>query len=388
MNLPIYLDHNATTPCADEVLEAMLPYFTSHFGNASSSHHPYGWLAAEAVDEARERVADLLSCSPKEILFTSGATEAINLAIRGTLFSPSNQKGRHIIALSTEHSAVLDTCKHLENQGVETTYLPVSSDGLIIMDELKEAIRSDTVLICVMVANNETGVLQPISEIGQLADEHNIVFLADGVQAAGKIPVNVQELRVDFLPLSAHKMYGPKGSGALFVRKKNQKIALQPQVTGGGHEWGKRSGTLNIPGIVGLGKAAQVQQHLLGFESQRLKALRDKLETAILTLPGTQRNGAKDQRLPHVSNISFDGVNPKDLLIAVNKAVAVSSGSACSSVTERPSHVLKAMGLTDALAKSSLRFSLGKATTEKEILFAIAHINETLTALRKATTST
>lgn len=384
MKLPLYLDHNATTPCADEVLEAMLPYFKEHFGNTSSTHHPYGWIAAEAVEGARESVAELIGCSPKEIVFTSGATEAINLAIRGILFSPENKKGNHIITASTEHSAVLDTCKSLEKKGIEVTFLPVQSNGIINLVDLKRAIRNDTVLICVMVANNETGVLQPIQEIGEIAKENGLIFMADGVQAVGKIPVNVQELQVDFLPLSAHKMYGPKGVGALYVRKSNQKIKLEAEITGGGHERGMRSGTLNVPGIVGLGKTAQIQQHSLSEEYPQMRVLRDMLETEILRLPGTHRNGDPAKRLPHVSNISFDGVESKDLLIAINKAIAVSSGSACSSVTERPSHVLQAMGLPEKLAKATLRFSLGKSTTEEAIQFTIAHVTKTLTALRKS----
>lgn len=384
MKLPLYLDHNATTPCSAEVLEAMLPYFTEHYGNASSTHHPYGWLAAEAVEESRERIAELIGCTPKEIVFTSGATEAINLAIRGTVFSSQNKKGKHIITVSTEHAAVLDTCKALDLQGIEVTYLPVGSNGILDLKELKNAIRKDTVMVCVMFANNETGVIQPIKEIGEIASKNGVVFMADGVQAVGKIPLDLKELQVDLLPLSAHKMYGPKGIGALYVRK-NPKIELQAEITGGGHERGRRSGTLNVPGIVGLGKTAQIQHNNLSIEYQRLKNLRDILEAAILRLPGTKLNGDAEQRLPHVSNISFDGVDSKDLLIAVNKAVAVSSGSACSSVTERPSHVLHAMGIPDNLAKATLRFSLGKSTTEADIEFTIKHVTETLSTLRKST---
>jgi len=385
VKLPLYLDHNATTPCTDDVLEAMLPYFSQHYGNASSTHHPYGWIADEAVEAARENVADLIGCSPKEIVFTSGATEAINLAIRGTLFSTQNQKGNHVITVSTEHAAVLDTCKVMESLGIEVTYLPVVPNGILNLDELTTAIRKDTALICVMVANNETGVIQPIQEIGEIAHRHGIVFMADGVQAVGKIPVDVQVLGVDLLPLSAHKMYGPKGVGALYVRKSNPKIELQSTITGGGHERGRRSGTLNVPGIVGLGKTAQLQQRHLHSEYTRLKALRDMLEAAILQLPGTQRNGDAERRLPHVTNISFEGVESKDLLIAINKAVAVSSGSACSSVTERPSHVLQAMGVPEKLAKATLRFSLGKSTTQEDIHFTIDHVSKTLASLRKST---
>ncbi|WP_158856422.1 cysteine desulfurase family protein [Lunatibacter salilacus] len=382
MKFPLYLDHNATTPCSTEVLEAMLPFFTEQYGNASSTHHPYGWISAEAVEEARERVAELIGSSPKEIVFTSGATEAINLAIRGTLFSTHNKKGKHVVTVSTEHAAVLDTCNALESLGIEVDYLSVGPNGILDLEELKKAIRKDTVLISVMVANNETGVIQPIQEIGEIARQNGIVFMADGVQAVGKIPVDVQKLQIDLLPLSAHKMYGPKGIGALYVRK-NPKIELQSEITGGGHERGRRSGTLNVPGIVGLGKTAQIQQNNLYTEYQRLKVLRDRLESDILRLPGTTLNGDAEQRLPHVSNISFEGVESKALLTAINKAVAVSSGSACSSVTDKASHVLQAMGIPNDLAKATLRFSLGKFTTEDDIRFTIAHVSETLATLRK-----
>lgn len=365
----------------------MLPYFTEHYGNASSTHHPYGWLADEVVEESRESIAELIGCTPKEIVFTSGATEAINLAIRGTVFSSQNKKGKHIITVSTEHAAVLDTCKALDLQGIEVTYLPVGPNGILDLKELKNAIRKDTVMVCVMFANNETGVIQPVKEIGEIASKNGVVFMADGVQAVGKIPLDLKELQVDLLPLSAHKMYGPKGVGALYVRK-NPKIELQAEITGGGHERGRRSGTLNVPGIVGLGKTAQIQHNNLSTEYQRLKNLRDILESAILRLPGTKLNGDAEQRLPHVSNISFDGVDSKDLLIAVNKAVAVSSGSACSSVTERPSHVLRAMGIPDKLAKATLRFSLGKSTSEDDIQFTITHVSETLATLRKSSIQT
>ena len=383
MNLPLYLDHNATTPCSTEVIEAMLPFFTELYGNASSSHHPYGWIAAEAVEAARESVAELIGCSPKEIVYTSGATEAINLAIRGTIFSSNNKKGKHVVTVSTEHAAVLDTCTALASLGIEVDYLSVGPNGILDLEVLKKAIRKDTALISVMVANNETGVIQPIKEIGEIASEYGVVFMADGVQAVGKVPVNVKELQVDLLPLSAHKMYGPKGIGALYVRK-NPKIELQAEITGGGHERGRRSGTLNVPGIVGLGKTAQIQRDNLSSENQRLRALRNMLETALLDLPGTQLNGDADSRLPHVSNISVEGVESKALLIAINKAVAVSSGSACSSVTENPSHVLRAMGIPDDLAKATLRFSLGKSTTEDDIRFTIAHVSATLATLRKS----
>lgn len=377
MKLPIYLDHNATTPCDQKVLEAMLPYFTACYGNAASKHHPYGWLAEEAVDASREDLASLIGASPKEIVFTSGATEAINLAIRGVLLSRENQR-KHLVTVATEHAAVLDTCKDMERLGFTTTYLPVQSNGLIDLKDLELALCHDTALVSVMVANNETGVIQPIRQIAEITHGHGALLMADAVQAAGKIPLDIGDLGVDLMPLSAHKMYGPKGVGALFVRKVN----LQAEITGGGHERGRRSGTLNVSGIVGFGKATQLALLQREEDYRQLKALRDKLEKEVLELPGTYLNGGTAPRLPHVSNISFEGVDSKEWLIAVNKAIAVSSGSACSSVTERASHVLRAMGVSEELGKASIRFSLGRSTTEDDIDFAIHHISLTLQTLR------
>jgi len=380
MKLPIYLDHNATTPCDFKVLEAMLPWFTETFGNASSIHYPLGWLSENAVETAREQVADLIGASPKEVLFTSGATEAINLAIRG-LMDSCNYKG-HIITVVTEHRAVLDTCKSMEQKGAEVTYLPVNAHGTLDLESLSEAVQKNTVAIVVMMANNETGVIQPVSEIGELAHKHGLFFLTDGVQAVGKMAVDVNELSIDLMPISAHKMYGPKGVGALYVRSKKRKVDLVSQITGGGHERGLRSGTLNVPGIVGLGMAAAIAKDVMEQEYQRLLELRNALENGILSLEGSQVNGHRTHRLPHVSNISFEGVEGKELLMAINKELAVSSGSACSSITTRPSHVLSAMGLRDSLARSSIRFALGRSTSQKQVEFAIDFVKETVRGLR------
>lgn len=381
MKFPLYFDHNATTPCDPQVVEAMLPWFIEKFGNASSIHYPLGWLAEEAVEVAREQVAALIGASPKEILFTSGATESINLAFRGLMEAQSG-RGNHIITVATEHRAVLDTCKALEAKGIATSYLPVDKKGLIDLDLLEKSITKQTLLIAVMMANNETGVVQPVADIGRIARKHGVFFLSDGVQAVGKIKVNVRELGVDLMPLSAHKMYGPKGVGALYISRQFSKANLLSQITGGGHEMGLRSGTLNVPGIIGFGKAAEIAGREMGNEAVRMAELRDRLEAGILSLAGTSLNGDKDRRLPHVSNISFEGVEGKALLIAVNKELAVSSGSACSSITTRPSHVLKGMGLTDELARSTIRFGLGRATMREHVDFAISYVKQTVERLR------
>jgi len=381
MKFPLYFDHNATTPCDPQVVEAMLPWFIEKFGNASSIHYPLGWLAEEAVEVAREQVAALIGASPKEILFTSGATESINLALRGLMEAQSG-RGNHIITVATEHRAVLDTCKALEAKGIATSYLPVDKKGLIDLDLLEKSITKQTLLIAVMMANNETGVVQPVADIGRIARKHGVFFLSDGVQAVGKIKVNVRELGVDLMPLSAHKMYGPKGVGALYISRQFSKANLLSQITGGGHEMGLRSGTLNVPGIIGFGKAAEIAGREMGNEAVRMAELRDRLEAGILSLAGTSLNGDKDRRLPHVSNISFEGVEGKALLIAVNKELAVSSGSACSSITTRPSHVLKGMGLTDELARSTIRFGLGRATMREHVDFAISYVKQTVERLR------
>ena len=381
MKFPIYFDHNATTPCEPQVVEAMLPWFTERFGNASSAHHPFGWIAEEAVEMAREQVAELIGATPEEVIFTSGATESVNLGIRAVMESDL-RKGDHLITVATEHKAVLDTCEAVKRKGVLVSYLKVGKDGVIDLGELELAITPETAMIIVMVANNETGVIQPISEIGVLARRDGIVFLSDAAQATGKIPLDVKTLNVDLMPLSAHKMYGPKGVGALYINKSNSNMKLVPQISGGGQEMGFRSGTLNVPGIVGFGKAAEMATVKLGADQKRLMYLRDKLETGISGIAGVIRNGHSTLRLPHVSHVSFEGVNGKELLIAVNKELAVSSGSACSSITTTSSHVLAAMGITGDLARSSLRFGLGRSTTEEEVEFAVGFVNEVINTLR------
>jgi len=381
MNLPVYLDNNATTPCDPRVTEEMLPFFSETFGNAASHHHPYGWLAEEAVDHAREQIAGLIGASPQEIIFTSGATEADNLAIKG-VFESYADKGNHIITVHTEHRAVLDTCKAVEKRGAEVTYLTVDKDGLINLNELEKSLRSDTILIAVMYANNETGVIQPIKEIGDIAARHGVLFFTDGVQAAGKIPVDVKKDGIHLMSLSAHKMYGPKGIGALYVSYKNPGVSLARQIEGGGHEHGMRSGTLNVPGIVGFGKAAALSGSEIEEFGKKVQPLRNRLERDLLKLDDASLNGSAENRLPHVSNISFGDVDGTDLLRRVNKKVAVSSGSACSSASLDASHVLKAMGLPDDLGRSSIRFSLGRFTTEEQIDQAIDHVREVVHYLR------
>lgn len=382
LNLPIYLDYNATTPCDPRVVEAMIPYFTTHFGNAASRSHSYGWQAEEAVDIAREQVASLIGAEPKEIVFTSGATEADNLAIKG-VFELYASKGNHIITTNIEHKAVLDTCKHLEKLGAEITYLKVNPDGLIDLNELQAAIRPETILISIMYANNETGVIQPVAEISRIARKHGVLFFTDATQAVGKIPVDVNTDGIDILALSAHKLYGPKGVGALYVRRKNPRVKLAAQIDGGGHEKGMRSGTLNVPGIVGLGKACELCKQEMLQEAEHLRRLRDKLETALLSLEETQVNGSREHRLPHVTNISFRFAESEGLMMGMNKEIAVSSGSACTSASIEPSYVLKAMGLNDDLAHSSLRFGLGRFTTEEEIDYAIGKITRTVSSMRE-----
>jgi len=382
LKLPVYLDNNATTPVDPKVLEAMLPYFTQHFGNAASRSHAYGWEAEEAVDYARGQVAKLINSEPKEIIFTSGATESDNLAIKG-VFESYASKGNHIITCVTEHKAVLDTCKHVEKLGAEVTYLPVQSDGLIDLKELETAIKPTTVLIAIMYANNETGVIQPVKEISAIAKRKGVLFFSDATQAVGKIPVNVIEDGIDLMAFSAHKIYGPKGVGALYVRRKNPRVRIIAQMDGGGHEKGMRSGTLNVPGIVGLGQACEICRLNMNEDAKRIKILRDKLENDLLQLEETQLNGNKENRLPHVLNISFKYVESEGLMLACNKNIAVSSGSACTSASIEPSHVLKGMGLDNDLAHSTLRFSLGRFTTEEEIDYAIEQVKNTVTQLRE-----
>ncbi|MFN4007998.1 MAG: IscS subfamily cysteine desulfurase [Chitinophagaceae bacterium] len=382
LSLPIYLDNNATTPMDPRVLEAMIPYFTKQFGNAASRNHPFGWQAEEAVDYAREQVAKLIGADAKEIIFTSGATEGDNLGIKG-VFEMYASKGNHIITCTTEHKAVLDTCKHLEKLGAEITYLPVKADGLIDLAELEAAIKPTTILVAIMYANNEIGVIQPIREISAIAKKHGALFFTDGTQAVGKIPVDVQKDGIDIMAFTAHKMYGPKGVGALYVRRKNPRVKVTAQMDGGGHERGMRSGTLNVPGIVGFGKACELCRTEMEADTARIVKLRDKLENALLQIEESYLNGHKDYRLPHVTNISFKYVEGEGLLMGFNKNIALSSGSACTSASLEPSYVLKALGLGDDLAHSSLRFGLSRFTTEEEIDYTIEQITNTVLKLRE-----
>lgn len=382
LKLPIYLDNNATTPMDPRVLEAMLPYFTDKFGNAASRNHPFGWVAEEAVDYAREQVAKLINADPKEIIFTSGATEADNLALKG-VFEMYASKGNHIITCVTEHKAVLDTCKHIEKLGGQVTYLPVQEDGLIDLNELEKAITDKTILIAIMYGNNEIGVVQPIREISAIAKKHNILFFTDATQAVGKIPVDVLADGIDMMAFSGHKMYGPKGVGVLYVRRKNPRVKVTAQMDGGGHERGMRSGTLNVPGIVGLGKACEICRLEMADEAARLSQLRDYLETSLKELEESYVNGNINSRLPHVSNISFKYVEGEGLMMGFNKDIALSSGSACTSASLEPSYVLKALGLGDDLAHSSLRFGLGRFTTKDQIDYTINAIKNTVTKLRE-----
>ncbi len=382
IKLPIYMDYHATTPVDARVVEAMLPYFTGKFGNAASRNHPFGWEAEEAVDAARKQVADLIGANAKEVVFTSGATESNNLAIKGVA-EMYREKGNHIITCVTEHKAVIDTCKHLEKDGYRVTYLPVQTNGLISIDELKNAITDKTILISIMTANNEIGVVQPIAEIGAIAKEKGILFHTDAVQAAGKIPFNVNDLKVDLASITAHKMYGPKGVGALFVRRRNPRVLLAPQIDGGGHERGMRSGTLNVPGIVGFGKAAEICRLDMAADTARLQALRDRLNDRLHKgLDEIYVNGSVEHRLPHSLNVSFAYVEGESLLMGIND-VAVSSGSACTSASLEPSYVLKALGAGDDLAHSSIRFGLGRWTTQEEVDYVADKLISVVTRLRE-----
>lgn len=382
LKLPIYLDHNATTPCDPRVVEAMVPYFTEFFGNSASRSHPFGWHAEEAVDYAREQIARLIGADPKEIIFTSGATEGDNLAIKG-VFDMYASKGNHIITATTEHKAVLDTCKHIEKSGGEVTYLAVNGEGLIDLTELEAAIRPTTILISIMYANNETGTVQLVKEISKIARKHGVLFFTDGTQAVSKIPVDVNKDGIDLMAFSAHKMYGPKGVGALYVRRKNPRVKVTAQMDGGGHERGMRSGTLNVAGIVGFGKACEIAMQEMESETARVSKLRDKLEQALLNLEEAYVNGSREHRLPHVTNISFKYVEGEGLMMGFNKDIAVSSGSACTSASLEPSYVLKALGLGDDLAHSSLRFGLGRYTTEEQIDYTIEQVSKTVIKLRE-----
>ena len=367
----IYLDNNSTTPTDPRVVEAMLPYFYEIPGNAASRNHPFGWKAEEAVDYAREQIASLIGVDEKEIIFTSGATESDNLALKG-VFEMYSRKGNHIITTKTEHKAVLDACKKIEKMGGEVTYLDVQRDGLVDLKELEAAIKDNTILVSIMWANNETGVIQPMKEIGAICEKHGVLLMSDATQAVGKIPVKPKEVGVHLMAFTGHKMYGPKGVGALFVNRKNPRVKVTAQIDGGGHERGMRSGTLNVPGIVGLGKAAEIANKEMAQEAERLSKLRDRLEAALLDkLEESYINGNTDHRMPHVTNISFKHVEGEGLMMTFNQNIAVSSGSACTSASLEPSYVLIALGLGDDLAHSSIRFSLGRFNTDEEIDYTI-----------------
>jgi cysteine desulfurase len=382
MKLPIYLDNHATTPVDPRVLDAMLPYFKNLFGNAASRNHSFGWEAEEAVEKARKQVASLIGATAKEIVFTSGATESNNLAIKGVAQMYA-EKGNHIITAASEHKAVLDTCKHLEKEGCRVTYLPLQQDGLIDLEMLKESFTDKTILVSIMYANNEIGVVQPIREIGRMCKERGVLFHTDMVQAAGKIPVNVIADNIDIGSISAHKLYGPKGVGALYVRRKSPRVQLTAQMDGGGHERGMRSGTLNVPGIVGLGEACAIAQTEMADETARLQALRDRLKDRIMTeLDEVFVNGSWEHRLPHNLNISFAYVEGESMLMGIND-IAVSSGSACTSATLEPSYVLKALGLGDDLAHSSIRFGIGRFNTQEEVDYVAGRVIEVVKKLRE-----
>ncbi len=382
VKLPIYMDHHATTPVDPRVLEAMLPYFSEKFGNAASRNHVFGWEAEKATENARAQIAALINADPKEIIFTSGATESDNLALKGVA-EMYREKGDHIITMAIEHKAVLDTCKRLEKSGFKVTYLPVDGKGLIDLADLRRAITPKTILISLMYANNEIGVLQPIEEIGKIAKEHGVLFHSDATQAVGKIPFDVKKFNVDLASLSAHKMYGPKGIGALYVRRRNPRVQLAPIIDGGGHERGMRSGTLAVQQIVGFGKACEIAGQEMPSEMERLRKLRDRLKDGILArLDEVYINGSLEHRLPHNINLSFAYVEGESLLMGIND-VAVSSGSACTSATLEPSYVLKALGVGEDLAHTSIRFGLGRFNTEEEVDYVVERVVETVNRLRE-----
>ncbi len=382
LKLPIYMDNHATTPVDPRVMAEMLPYFTEKFGNAASRNHAYGWEAEKAVELGRQRIAGLIGAGAKEIIFTSGATESDNLAIKGVA-EMYREKGNHIVTVLTEHKAVLDTCKRLQKHGYDGTYLGVQKDGLIDLDELRRAITDKTILVTIMAANNEIGVLQPIEEIGQICRERGVLFHSDATQAIGKIPISVDRQNLDLVSISAHKMYGPKGVGALYVRRKSPRVQLAPIIDGGGHERGMRSGTLNVPGIVGLGKACEICTAEGPEESCRIAGLRNRLRDKITAeLDEVYINGSMEHRLAGNLNLSFAYVEGESLLMGIND-VAVSSGSACTSATLEPSYVLKALGTGDELAHSSIRFGLGRFNTEAEVDYVAARVIETVKRLRE-----
>jgi len=382
VKLPIYMDNHATTPMDPRVLDAMMPFFTNQFGNAASRNHKFGWEAEEAVEEGRKQVAALIGADPREIVFTSGATESDNLAVKGAAWM-YREKGDHIITCVTEHKAILDTCKHLEKEGFRITFLPVDGKGMVDLDDLRKAITAKTILVSIMTANNEVGVIQEIKQIGQIARERGVLFHTDAVQAAGKIPFNVNELNVDLASLSAHKIYGPKGAGALYVRRRNPRVLLTPIIDGGGHERGMRSGTLNVTGIVGFGKAAQIAREELPRESAEMLRLREKLRTTLeRELDEVYINGDLDKRLPGNLNISFAYVEGESLLMGIND-IAVSSGSACTSASLEPSYVLKALGVGEDLAHTSIRFGIGRFNTEEEVDYVANRVIDVVRRLRE-----
>ena len=382
IKLPIYLDNHATTPCDPRVFETMRPYFTEIFGNAASRNHEFGWRAEEAVEQARQQVADLIGATAKEIVFTSGATESDNLALKGVA-EMYYERGDHIITAVTEHKAILDTCKKLEKRGFKVTYLPVGSDGLISPDDVKNALTDKTILVSIMHVNNEIGVIQPIAEIGKVCKERGVLFHTDAVQSVGKIPFDVQAMNVDLVSLSAHKIYGPKGVGALYVRRKNPRVQLTPMIDGGGHERGMRSGTLNVTGIVGLGKACEIAKAEMPEESGRVLGLRERLRTGIMNeIPDVYINGHASERVPGNLNISFAYVEGESLLMGIND-IAVSSGSACTSASLEPSYVLKALGVGEELAHSSIRFGVGRFNTEEEVDYTVGRVNDAVKRLRE-----
>ncbi|AWO02084.1 IscS subfamily cysteine desulfurase [Chitinophaga alhagiae] len=376
---PIYLDYCATTPCDPRVVQGMLPYFTSRFGNTASRDHSFGWMAKEATELAREQVAALVQASARQIVFTSGATEALNLALKG-LVEAHPQKGKHIITAKTEHRAVLDTCNWLQEQGCSVTLLDVGADGRIDPGDVEQAIRKDTLCVALMYANNETGVVHPVGEIGAITSKHNVYFVCDATQAVGKVPVSVTENKIDLMAFSAHKLYGPMGVGALYVSHANRMLQQQH---GGAHERSMRSGTLNTPGIVGFGMAADICRQEMAAEAKRLRQLRNRLESELQHLvPGTEVNG-KGPRLPHVSNILFPGIDNEQLLLAVSGKLALSRGSACSGLVQQPSHVLLAMGLTPEETRRAVRISLGRFTTEEEINMAVTVLSSAVRELQQ-----
>jgi cysteine desulfurase len=382
VKLPIYMDNHATTPVDPRVVDAMLPYFNEKFGNAASRNHSFGWAGEEAVENARAQVASLIGATPKEIIFTSGATESDNLMIKGVA-EMYREKGNHIITQAIEHKAVLDTCKRLEKYGYEVTYLPVQKDGRVDPEDVRKAITPKTILITVMYANNEIGIINPIAEIGKIAKEHGIIFAVDGVQAVGKIPVDVQKDNIDLLAISAHKIYGPKGVGALYVRRRNPRVQLSAIIDGGGHERGMRSGTLNVTGIAGLGKACEIAQQDMPKEAERMRSLRERLRKGLeAKLDEVFINGSMEHRLPNNLNMSFAYVEGESLLMGIND-VAVSSGSACTSATLEPSYVLKALGVGEDLAHTSIRFGLGRFNTEEEVDYVVDKMVQVVTKLRE-----